>query len=269
MTAATSSPRPISGVAGAGRLDGHSGRRRRRLERGILPQDRALELLESRGGLDAELLDERAPGRGVGLERLRLAAGAVERKELLAAQPLAERMLPDERLELGDQLRMPAERELRLETGLDRAEPLLLEPCDLGSRKRGGEEVPERRAAPERQSLAQVLRSGGGTRRASAGDEPPEPLEVELPGLDPQAVAGAARLQALRARARAASRGRRPGSRSRPSPVAALPRGSRRCARGRRARWRGARGRRGARAGAGRRAAARRRRSRPRAARAA
>ena len=70
------------------------------LERGVLREDRALERLQRRGRLDPEALDERLPGRAVDLERLGLPAGAVEREHQLAAQPLAQRMLRDEGLEL-------------------------------------------------------------------------------------------------------------------------------------------------------------------------
>ena len=54
------------------------------IESRVLPEDRLVQLTELAAGLDAELLDERAPCRLVGLERLRLAAGAVEAEHQLA-----------------------------------------------------------------------------------------------------------------------------------------------------------------------------------------
>ena len=53
----------------------------------------------------------------VGLERLGLAPGAVEREHLLAAQPLAQRMLADERLELAGDLGVAAAGEVRVDRG--------------------------------------------------------------------------------------------------------------------------------------------------------
>jgi len=62
------------------------GRRQRRL----LPQDRALELLEVRARLEAELLDENPARVAVSLERVSLSPGAVERQNPL----LGSRNLP-------------------------------------------------------------------------------------------------------------------------------------------------------------------------------
>ncbi len=124
-------------------------------QRLVLPQDRGLELAQLRAGVDAELLDERLAGGAVGGERVRLPAGAVEREHELSARALAERLRLDERLELGDELCMPAEREIRLDPLLDGDRAQLLEPRDLGLRERLVQEVRERRAAPEGERLAQ------------------------------------------------------------------------------------------------------------------
>ena len=77
------------------RARGPRGRRvgRRGRERGILAQDRALERLEPLARLGADLLDERRAGSGVGVERVGLAAGAVEREHELRTEPLAQRVL--------------------------------------------------------------------------------------------------------------------------------------------------------------------------------
>ena len=69
---------------------------------------------QERARLEAQLLDEELAALAVGLERLRLPAGAVEGEHELGAQPLAQRMRADERLELADDLRVRADRELRL-----------------------------------------------------------------------------------------------------------------------------------------------------------
>ena len=64
----------------------------------------------------------------------------------------------DELLQLADELRVAAERELGVDPPLDRGEPDLLEPLDRGPRERLVREIGERRAAPEPERLAQQLR---------------------------------------------------------------------------------------------------------------
>ena len=64
-------------------------------------------------------------------------------------------MLGDEGLELGDERRVPAEREVGLDPLLERREPQLLEPLDGRARERLVGEVGERRPAPELERLAE------------------------------------------------------------------------------------------------------------------
>ena len=85
------------------------------VEARVLPQDRAVQLAEGRARLDPELVHERAASVLVGLERLRLPAGAIEREHQLRAQTLAQRILGDERLQLADELGV----EPGLEVGVD------------------------------------------------------------------------------------------------------------------------------------------------------
>ena len=113
-------------------------------------------------GSSPKLVDERLPRRAVGLERLGLPPGAVEREHQLAAQALAQRVLGDERLELGHERRVPAERELGLDPLLERREPQLLEPLDGRARERLVREVGERRPAPEVERLAEQRGRGRG-----------------------------------------------------------------------------------------------------------
>src|SRR5207253_2199317 len=61
-----------------------------RLELRVLEQDRALEPLERRARVDAELVAQVAARRLVGSERLRLPSGPVEGEHLLETQGLAE-----------------------------------------------------------------------------------------------------------------------------------------------------------------------------------
>ena len=125
----------------------------------------------------------------VHVERLGLAARAVEREHQLPAQPLTQREPLDERLELGDELRALAELEVGVDPLLERLEPQLLEPADLALGERLEGEVGERRATPERQRLAKLRGSLGRVRAPRLGDEPLEPAEVEAVGVDLQDVA--------------------------------------------------------------------------------
>ena len=73
-------------------------------ERRVLLEDALVQRPQRLARLDPELVDEQPPPGGERLERLRLAARAVQREHQLAAQALAQRMLGDQRLELGDHL---------------------------------------------------------------------------------------------------------------------------------------------------------------------
>ena len=88
----------LAAGAGAGRVGARRGRGRRRRQRRILREDRPLERAQPLARLDPELVDERAARVLVGLQRVGLAVAAVEREHQLAAQPLAVRVLGDQRL---------------------------------------------------------------------------------------------------------------------------------------------------------------------------
>ena len=105
---------------GRGCRDAACGRRRVDVQRRILLEDRALELAQRLAGLDPQLLDQRAACALVHGERVGLAARAVEREHQLPAQPLAQRVLRDQPLELGDELRMTAEREVGVDPVFER-----------------------------------------------------------------------------------------------------------------------------------------------------
>ena len=127
------------------------------VERRVVAQDRLLQLAERRPRLEAELLVEHAPRFPVRLERLGLPAAAVEREHELPAQALVEGVLLDERLELGNEVDVPAEVELGVDQVLRRRQPQLLETGDLDGRERLVDEIGERRAAPEREPFTELL----------------------------------------------------------------------------------------------------------------
>ena len=171
------------------------------LERRVLAQDRALELLQRRARLDSQLVDERAPGGLVGGQRLGLAPRPVQREHQLAAQALAKGVLGRQRVELRDERGVPAESEVGVDPHLDREEVHLLEAPDRRLGKRLVREIGERGTAPECECLAELL--GGLLRVGSAGllDEALEPVEIELLGGEPDHIAGRERDEQLGTRA--------------------------------------------------------------------
>ena len=173
-------------------------RRRRALETRFLPQDRAVEPLQGRARLDAELVDECAAGVEVGLERLGLPPGAIEREHQLAAQPLAQRVLSDERLELADELGAGTLLEVGVDALLERVEPQLRQPADLARRERLEGKVRQGRAAPERERVAQQLGARARLESPCTDDELLEAAQVEGVGVDLDAVAGRLRDERVR-----------------------------------------------------------------------
>ena len=190
---ASSPSRPIVALAGARQRRLQHGGRSLGVELGIVGEDHRLELAQLRPGLEPELLDQEPPALAHHLERLGLAAGAVEREHQLAAQPLPERVLGDQRAQLADEIdRLPA-RQLGRDPLLDRLDLELLEPHDLALRELVEAMVGERRAAPQRQRVDEPLLSTvvGPTRasfqlRLEAAAVDRDPLDLErVPGGPP------------------------------------------------------------------------------------
>ena len=127
----------------------------RRVEVAVLFEHPTLHLLQLAPWFDPELLHEQSPRLPVDLERLRLAARAVQREHELPAQPFAQRRLRHESLEVPDDLRVAAEGELRVGEVLLRAEPQLLQPSDVGLAGVVVVQVGQRGAAPQREPLVQ------------------------------------------------------------------------------------------------------------------
>jgi hypothetical protein len=165
----------------------------RAIERRILAEDRLLEAPQLGAGLDAEVVDQRASRVAVDVERLRLAATAIERQHQLATRAFAERVLGHERLELPDELGVTARLQVGVHTVLERGEPQALESGDLRSREVLVREVCERRPTPHRERLAKPSRRALRGRFARLGNDLLEARAVELVRLDAQQVARLAR----------------------------------------------------------------------------
>ncbi len=132
---------------------------RRALEGGILGEDRALEPLELRAGLQPELVHQMLAMLAVHLQCLRLASRPVKSQHALAGQALPVGVGTRQRLELaGDEL-VPAERDVGVDPILRRGQPHLREAGDLVLSERLVCEVRQGLAAPERQGLGEQLRA--------------------------------------------------------------------------------------------------------------
>jgi hypothetical protein len=157
---------------------------RRRLERGVLPQDLLLELAQRRRGLETELVEEARSRPAVRLESVGLPASAVQRQHQLGDEALVQRVLSDKLFELGYQRRVSAECQLGVEQLLQRFEPDLLEPLDRRPGERLVGEICERRPAPDRQRVAKQVDGAGRVAAGAAflrlGSSALEVGEVEL-----------------------------------------------------------------------------------------
>ena len=165
------------------------------IERGVVGEDRLVEVMQLGSWLDPELLDEDLARVAVGLQRVGLAAAAVQREHQLRVQPLAPRVLGRELLELGDQLRVAPGGEVGVDAHLQRREALLLQaarsrPARTARRRARRAAVPATapapRAAPRRHRRHVRPPAPGGRRRRWRL----EALGVELAGAHAQPVAG-------------------------------------------------------------------------------
>ena len=94
-------------------------------------------------------------------------------------------------LEPPDQLGMAAEFQIDICESLEREQPHLVESCDRRGRPTLSREIRERRAAPKRERLTEVL-------TAPAQDQMFEPFEVELTRFHMHHVAGCSRFDPIR-----------------------------------------------------------------------
>ena len=115
---------------------------------GVVAEDGGLETPDRVARLEAELV-ERRPVGVKGRERVCVTARRVERPHQELAGPLAQRVLPDERLELRDDVGRPPELDVGGDPLLARGQPQLVEAPGLGLRPLFESELGERRAAPE------------------------------------------------------------------------------------------------------------------------
>ena len=92
-----------------------------------------LERSQRRGRLDAELVDEQGAVVAEHGERLRVAAGSIERDHQLCPERLPQRVLAGQGFDLWDHRRGPAAGQLGLDETLLRDQAQLLETLCLGT----------------------------------------------------------------------------------------------------------------------------------------
>jgi hypothetical protein len=162
-----------------------------RLELGVLAQDRLVQPAQLRPRLRPDRLHERSAEVAVGLQRVRLAAGAIEGEHPLGVQALSQRLLGRGRIDLPDDLAVPAVREIGVHGQLDCPQAQLLQAADLAAGERLVRDVGQRRAAPQRQRLArhpardQLLEAVGVQATVSEAQLVPAPARDELPAVSP------------------------------------------------------------------------------------
>ena len=191
---ASSPSRPIRSSAGTGSAAGEHAGRALGLELGIVREDHGLEASQLGPGLDPQLVDELPAAVAHHLERLGLAAAAVEGDHQVPAQALAQRVLGHERAQLADEIGVAPGGQLGGDSLLDRLHPQLLEPADLRLRERLEAMVGERGPAPQRERCLEVVARGRrlvvGQRDAGAAQQVLEAMGVDRVGLDAERVAG-------------------------------------------------------------------------------
>ena len=233
------SPRSSAASSASSALAAHERRLRRRQvpprpqlgrldrKRRILLEDRLLQLLQGGARLEAELVPHRLAHPPKHLERRGLPIAPIEGEHQLPAEPLAARVLRDQRLELGNEIAMAAELQVGLDPILERRQPQLLQPRHLRLRERLVPHVLVGRPAPQPERLAK------GSTPPRRPPRPPAPTDRAPPAArtarDPARRApGTVDTRAPPARfaprpAAGATRARAPGGRSPPPPVAAHP----------------------------------------------
>ena len=197
----------------------------------LLAEDGAVERLELRARLDAQVFDQRASRLVVCRQRLGLPARAIERQHQVRPQALAERVQADERFDLGHELRVRAGLEVRSDPVFERSEAKILEATDLVLRECLQLHVGQGSAAPECESLPQEQRAvpTPRQRRARSGRaarSAPDRAGLGRSRADTRSAACAGAL-APAASASAAAR-RCSGAMSSPSAAGARPRAGRR-----------------------------------------
>ena len=172
------------------------------LQRRILLQHPALQLLQLLRRIDPQLVREQLLRLAERIQGFRLTPGPVASQHQVRPEALAKRVLADQPFEVGEHLRVLADTQARADQVLDRRHAQLLEPSDLTVQRGRVGQIAERRAGPEDEGLVERARGLAGIGREQTARPPQELLEaehVELVGLGVDHVAGAPALDPVRA----------------------------------------------------------------------
>ena len=147
------------------------------VQRRVLAQDRVVQAPQLRPRLDADLLDERAPGVPIGLQRLGLAPAPVQREHPLRVQPLAQGVLGQQRIDLADDLLVAAGGEVGVDGQLGRR--LRAAPRAGGSPARAnGSSARSASGSPRNSASASRAAPAGSPASAARLASASEPLEA-------------------------------------------------------------------------------------------
>jgi hypothetical protein len=116
-------------------------------------QDLLVQALQGRGRVDPQLLGQDLSGLLEGRERLGLSARPVQRQHQLAPQPLPQRLVSGQPLQLGRDLAMATKHQQRIDPLLAGRGAQLLQPSELRPKRRLGRQVGQRRAPPQGQGV--------------------------------------------------------------------------------------------------------------------
>ena len=133
---------------------------RNRTDRWVVRQDCILEPPKLRPWLEPQLVSENAARLPKSLERVGLAAAAVERHHQLRPEPLPEGVVRERRTKRRRELAMLAKREPDLEVLLERVDVQRLEPARLAAEPRRASQTLQRRSAPEGQRRSDSVGRG-------------------------------------------------------------------------------------------------------------
>ena len=179
-----------------GRHRHQAGRDDTRYPGAVFGQQIGVQLAQLGAGIDAELVGDGVPRPPVGLERLGVTAGAVQRPHQQQPQAFPQRMVGQQPAGFGDGLGVPAAGELRRDPEFGGFEAELVEPFGLRLDERGVRDVSQRLAVPQRECLGELP---GRALRVTVGEGLPavahhglEHQRVRVRGGHPKLVAGSA-----------------------------------------------------------------------------
>ena len=152
---ATSSSRPTKLVSRALRLVRGVWSQGRRGQSGVAAQYREMDLGQLLGGVDAELVGQRAPDLLVDGERVGLPSHRVQGPDMQGGDVLAQRVFGAEGFEFGQGLGGVAEAQFGVEAIGQRGQAQLVQAGGRRGRERRVGDVGQRRTAPERQGFSQ------------------------------------------------------------------------------------------------------------------